>query len=185
MTGRTGLRLGNWRRCLLANAPPRPKRFFARCRGRDYAFSYARYPILDAYLGKWDPGGAFDALLEHLNAEPFLDLIRAVTGMPQLIEAEAQATLFAPNQFLPLPVDVHAAEGWRIADVLSMCAGDWRPGLGGYLQFFDEDGDVVAGYRPRFNALSLFAVPAPHAVSYVPPFAPVGRYSITGWLRDR
>jgi SM-20-related protein len=158
---------------------------FRAMQGRDYAFSYARYPILDAYLGKWDAGGPHDILLEHLNAPPFLDLVRAITGMAELCKADAQATLFAPNQFLPLHVDSHAAEGWRVAYVLGMCREEWRPDWGGYLNFYDADGDVVAGYRPRFNTLSMFAVPTPHAVSYVPPFAPVGRYAVTGWFRDR
>ncbi|NJR78704.1 2OG-Fe(II) oxygenase family protein [Sphingomonas corticis] len=161
------------------------ERIFRSMQGRDYAFSYARYPILDAYLAKTNPDGPHDILLEHLNDQPFLDLIRTVTSIPELRKADAQATLFAPNQFLPLHIDSHAAEGWRVAYVLSLCREDWRPDWGGYLQFFDEDGDVIAGYKPRFNALSLFAVPALHAVSYVPPFAPVGRYSITGWFRDR
>ena len=61
----------------------------------------------------------------------------------------------------------------------------WRPDWGGYLNFYDEDGDIVAGYRPRFNALNLFLVPQKHAVSYVPPFAPQARFAITGWFRDR
>lgn len=154
-------------------------------RGRDYAFSFARYPILDAYLGRWAPDGPHDILMEHINDTPFLDLVRQVTAIPELRKADAQATLFAPNQFLALHNDSHVGEGWRIAYVLSLCAADWRPDWGGYLQFFDEDGDIVAGYRPRFNALSLFAVPAAHAVSFVPPFAPVARFSITGWFRDR
>ncbi len=154
-------------------------------RGRDYAFSFARYPILDAYLGQWAPGGPHDIVLEHLNDQPFLDLIRTVTGIPELYKGDAQATLFAPGQFLAQHNDSHVAEGWRIAYVLSLCAEEWRPDWGGYLQFFDKDGDIVAGYRPRFNALSLFAVPMPHAVSFVPPFAPVARFSITGWFRDR
>ena len=47
------------------------------------------------------------------------------------------------------------------------------------------DADVIAGYRPRFNALHLFAVPQRHNVSFVPPFAAVARYAITGWFRDR
>ncbi len=154
-------------------------------RGRDYGFSYARYPILDAYLERWTPGGPHDILLEHINDTPFLDLVRRVTGIPELRKADAQATLYAPGQFLAEHTDSHVGEGWRIAYVLSLCALDWRPDWGGYLQFLDADGDIVAGYRPRFNALSLFAVPSPHAVSYLPPFAPVGRYSITGWFRDR
>ena len=37
----------------------------------------------------------------------------------------------------------------------------------------------------RFNTLNMFTVAQPHNVTYVPPFAPVGRYAITGWFRDR
>jgi Rps23 Pro-64 3,4-dihydroxylase Tpa1-like proline 4-hydroxylase len=51
--------------------------------------------------------------------------------------------------------------------------------------FYDEDGDCIAGFKPRFNALNLFAVPQRHSVSYVPPFAPAGRFAITGWFRDQ
>lgn len=153
--------------------------------GRDYAFTFGRYPILDAYLGQWVPGGPHDLLIEHINDQPFLDLVREVTAIPELRKADAQATLFAPGHFLAEHVDSHVGEGWRIAYVLSLCPDDWRPDWGGYLNFIDEGGDVIAGYRPRFNALNLFAVPAAHLVSYVPPFAPVGRFAITGWLRDR
>lgn len=150
----------------------------------EYAFSYAQYPALDAYLGGWDPGSAHDLLIEHLNDTPFLDLVREITGVKALVKADAQATLYAPGQFLAVHDDSHVAEGWRIAYVLSL-ARDWRPDWGGYLNFLDEDGDVVAGLRPRFNALNLFAVPQRHHVTYVPPFAPIGRFSITGWVRDR
>lgn len=174
----------------LQQLPPAERERIARqlhaaMRGQDYAFSYARYPVLDAYLGKWNPGGPHDVLIEHLNDAPFLNLIRQVTGIDELCKADAQATMFAPTQFLSLHIDAHAAEGWRIAYVLGMCREAWRPDWGGYLNFYDEDGDIVAGFKPRFNTLSLFAVPTPHAVSYVPPFAPVGRFSITGWFRDR
>lgn len=161
------------------------RQLVAAMRATDYAFSYARYPILDAYLERWQPGGPHDILLEHINDAPFLDLVRDVTGIPELCKADAQATLFGPGQFLSLHNDSHVGEGWRVAYVLSLCKADWRPDWGGYLNFYDDEGDVVAGYRPRFNALSLFTVPTPHAVTFVPPFAPQERYSITGWLRDR
>jgi len=154
-------------------------------RGRDYGFVYAQYRMLDAYLEKWDAGGPLDLIVEHLNSEPFLDLVREVTGMPELIKADAQATLYGPSHFLSEHDDSHVAEGWRIAYVLSFCEADWRPDWGGYLMFYDEDGDVLAGFRPRFNALNLFRVPQKHNVTFVPPFAPVARFAITGWLRDR
>ena len=154
-------------------------------RGRDYAFAYAQYPILTAYQEKWREHPALDLLMEHINAEPMMELVRHVTGIPELVKADAQATLYGPNQFLALHDDSHVAEGWRVAYVMNFCAEDWRPEWGGYLMFYDEDGDVVAGFRPRFNALNLFRVPQKHNVSYVPPFAPVGRFAITGWFRDR
>lgn len=153
--------------------------------GGDYAFQFGQYPMLDAYLGHWDEGGPHDILIEHVNSPPFLDLVRDITGIRELIKADAQATLYAPGHFLALHNDSHVGEGWRVAYVLNFCAQEWRPDWGGYLNFFDEDGDVVCGYRPRFNALNLFAVPQSHAVSYVPPFAPVARFAITGWFRDR
>jgi SM-20-related protein len=154
-------------------------------RGNEYGFLYAQYPFLDAYLEKWAPGGPHDLLFEHINADPFLSFIREVTGIDELIKADAQGTLYAPGHFLAIHDDSHKAEGWRVAYVMSFCAEDWRPEWGGYLQFYDEDGDVVAGLKPRFNALNLFKVPQRHAVTFVPPFAPVGRFAITGWFRDR
>jgi Rps23 Pro-64 3,4-dihydroxylase Tpa1-like proline 4-hydroxylase len=76
-------------------------------------------------------------------------------------------------------------EGWQVAYVMNFCAEEWRPDWGGYLLFYDEDGDVVAGFKPRFNALNLFRVPQKHSVTYVAPFAPIARFAITGWFRDR
>ena len=157
---------------------------YAAAAKAEYAFQFARYPILNAYLGKWAEGGAHDLLLEHINAPEFLDFIRQVTGIPSIIKGDAQATLFAPGHFLGRHIDSHVAEGWIIAYVMNF-AKDWHPDWGGYLNFLDEEGDVVAGYRPRFNALNMFKVPRAHLVSYVPPFAPVGRFAITGWFRDR
>ena len=151
----------------------------------DFGFLYGHYPLVEGYLEKWNPDGPHDMLLEYLNTPDFVGLARDVTNIPELIKADGQATLYAPNHYLAKHVDSHVAEGWRVAYVMNFTVDDWLPDWGGYLQFFDEDGDVVDAYRPRFNALNLFAVPQPHAVSFVPPFAPIGRYAITGWLRDQ
>jgi Rps23 Pro-64 3,4-dihydroxylase Tpa1-like proline 4-hydroxylase len=161
------------------------EKIIAAVQGRDYAFAYAHYPILTAYQEKWGEHPALDFLMEHVNAEPLMGLVREVTGMPALLKADAQATLYAPNHFLASHDDSHVAEGWRVAYVMSFCAEDWRPEWGGYLTFYDEDGDAVAGFKPRFNALNLFRVPQRHNVTYVPSFAPVARFAITGWFRDR
>lgn len=155
----------------------------AMARG-EYGFSYSCYPLVEAY-GRWDPDGPHDMLLEYINDRPMIDLVRAVSGMSDLVKADAQATLYAPGQFLAMHDDSEAAMGRRIAYVLSLCPPGWRPDWGGYLQFYDGEGDVVAGYRPRFNSLNLFAVPQDHNVTPVAPYAPIGRFALTGWFRDR
>lgn len=178
------------RRAALAEMPAaerkeRSEATMAAMRGRDYAFVYSSYPMVEAYLEKWAPDGPHDMILEYLNDRPVMDFIRAVSGMPDLVKADAQATLYAPGQFLAVHDDSHSKKGRRLAYVLNLCPVDWRPDWGGYLNFLDEDGDVYAGYRPRWNALNLFAVPQKHHVSFVPPWAPAARFAITGWFRDR
>jgi len=150
-----------------------------------YAFRYAHYPIVDALNERWDPNGPHEILLEHLNAPEFLNLAREVTGINELIRADAQATLFAANHYLGRHTDSHVAQGWRIAYVLNLAPDNWHPDWGGYLLFLDDEGDVIEGFRPLFNALNLFLVPQNHLVSYVTPFAPNSRFAITGWLSDR
>ena len=151
----------------------------------EYGFRFAHYPILTAIQEGWDPGGPHEILLEHINAPEFLDLARAVTGIPELVKADGQATVYAPNHYLGRHIDSHVGEGWEVAYVLNFAPPDWHPDWGGYLMFLDEEGDVVEGFRPRFNALNLFKVPQAHLVSYVPPFAPIGRIAVTGWLRSQ
>jgi Rps23 Pro-64 3,4-dihydroxylase Tpa1-like proline 4-hydroxylase len=151
----------------------------------EYGFRFAHYPILEAIREGRDPGGPHEVLLEHLNAPAFLDLVRAVTGLGTLFKADGQATLFAPGHYLGRHTDSHVAEGWEVAYVLNLAREDWHPDWGGHLLFLDDEGDVIEGFRPRFNALNLFRVPTPHLVSYVPPFAPMGRLAVTGWLRSR
>lgn len=151
----------------------------------EYAVRFTQYAILDAYLQSAQPAGPHDLVMEHLNDSPFLDLVREVTGIPELLKADAQATLYGPGDFLSVHNDSHVAEGWRVAYVLNLTATDWQPDWGGYLNFLDDQGDVICGWKPRFNTLNLLRVPQLHQVTYVPPFAPRARYSITGWLRDR
>jgi Rps23 Pro-64 3,4-dihydroxylase Tpa1-like proline 4-hydroxylase len=168
-----------------AERQARSQATFAAMQGSDYAFAYASYPLVEAYLGKWAPDGPHDLILEYINDRPVMDFVRAITGMPDLVKADAQATLYAPQQFLSVHNDQHSGEDRRIAYVLNLCAEPWRPDWGGYLNFFDDDGDVIAGFRPRFNALNLFTVPQRHNVSFIAPFAPLARYAITGWFRAR
>ena len=151
----------------------------------DYAFRLNRHSLVENVQQGWQPGGWMEVLLEHLNAEPFMALMRQVTGIQDLAKADAHASLYGPNHFLGRHSDSHVAEGWKIAYVLNLTIDEWHPDWGGYLVFFDGHGNVERGFKPAFNTLNLFAVPQDHAVTYVPPFAPRGRYAISGWLRDR
>ena len=156
----------------------------ASARG-DYGFRYAQYSLVEDVQKGWNPGGPHQMLLEYLNTEDFIGLVRDITGFDDLVKADGQGTFYAPNHYLGRHTDSHVAEGWRVAYVLNFAREDWHPDWGGYLLFLDEDGDVTEGFRPRFNALNMFAVPQSHLVSYVPPFAPAGRYAITGWVRNK
>jgi len=135
----------------------------------DYSCRFASYPILKAYLERRNPGGAHDALMEGMNMPDILDLVRQISGIAELVKADAQATMFAGNHFLGLHDDSNKGQGWRVAYVLNLAPDDWNPNWGGYLQFFDDRGDIVCGWRPRFNVLNLMAVPCPHAVKLCPP----------------
>lgn len=161
------------------------QRSYAAMQAGDYAFQFGSYPMLRAYLERWAPDGEHDYVFEHINDRPFLDLVRGVTGIDALVKADAQATLYAPGHFLAEHDDSHVGQGWQVAYVLNLCPVEWRPDWGGYLNFLDDAGEVVTGWKPRFNTLNLFRVPQRHNVTMVSPFAPIGRIAITGWFRDR
>ncbi len=149
-----------------------------------FQFLYHFYPMLSSYQAGRDPGLHLHEVLKALNSEPFLDLVRRVSGISTLAKADAQATLYAPGHFLTRHNDAaDAALKRRVAYVLSMTK-DWHPDYGALLQFYDDQNGVTDVFVPRFNTLSLFTVPQMHAVTYTAPFAPVGRFAITGWFQD-
>lgn len=155
----------------------------------DYAFCYATYPLVQALLEHWAPGGPHEQLLTELNSPAMLDLVRAVSGIADLVKADGQATLYRPGHFLARHDDSEPTKGRRVAYVLNLAGNPdgppWRPEYGGMLQFLTEDGQPDATLLPRFNMLNLFRVPQPHHVTSVASFAPSTRYAITGWFRDR
>jgi SM-20-related protein len=116
-----------------------------------------------------------------LNSRRFLDFIEAATGQAGTW-TDATCTRYRPGHFCEMHDD-KAEDGDRlIAFVLNLCPR-WRVDWGGVLQFIDPDGHVAEGYTPAFNALNIFRVPQPHAVSIVAPFAGADRLAITGWVR--
>jgi SM-20-related protein len=149
-----------------------------------FQFLYHFYPMLSSYQAGRDPGLFLHEVLKAINTEPFLDFVRRVSGIPTLAKADAQATLYAPGHFLTRHNDAaDAALKRRVAYVLGMTR-DWHPDYGALLQFYDDANAVTDVFVPRFNALSLFTVPQMHAVTYTAPFAPIGRFAVTGWFQD-
>lgn len=150
----------------------------------EYQYLYYYYPILDSYKSGKNPDFFLHRVLEFMNSEPMLEFIRKLTGIPEIIKADGQATLYQGNCFLHRHLDVHSDQGWRCAYVMNFTK-EWFPSWGGMLQFYDEDFNVEEAFIPIFNAINVFTVPKFHSVSYVPPFSGGDRLSITGWFRDK
>ena len=151
---------------------------------QEYAYLYHCYPLLTAWQEQWQPDHLLMRFLEFVNTDAMLGLVRQVTDIQSIIKADGQATFYAPNHFLLQHSDQFEAEYWRIAYVFNF-SKNWREDWGGYLQFFDDKGDVTRALKPRFNMLNLFAVPRLHSVGQVAPFAAAPRFSVTGWFRDQ
>ena len=116
-----------------------------------------------------------------LNGAPFLDFIAAVTGL-RGTWSDATCTRYRVGHFCEMHDD-KADDGDRLVAFVLNLTPRWRVDWGGVLQFIDADGHVAEGYTPAFNALNIFRVPQPHAVSIVAPFAGADRLSVTGWVR--
>ena len=155
---------------------------FQRAR-QGFAYIYDNHRLSRTGEPYANPAHYFAKFLAFMNSPPVLDFVRSVTGLADVAWADAQATLYRPGDFLTLHDDKTGGHKRLAAYVLNMTPG-WQPDWGGALQFFDERGHVAEAYLPRFNALNMFRVPAPHAVGQVAIFGG-HRYSITGWFHGR
>ncbi|AWV08802.1 2OG-Fe(II) oxygenase [Marilutibacter maris] len=145
-----------------------------------FRFAYDSYMMVSAYREGRDPDLLLHRVLELFNSPPYIAFARALSGDARVRRVDAQATRYRPGQFLRYHTDIDSHEGRMYAYVLNLTA-HWQADWGGLLQFVGEDGGVEASFLPRYNSLSLFAVPAGHAVSLVAPYAGEDRLAITGW----
>lgn len=151
-------------------------------RGGEYRFAYDSYMMVTAYKEGRDPELLLHRVLELFNSPQYLAFARALTGDARIRRVNAQATCYRRGQFLRYHNDFDEKEGRLYAYVLNL-SRDWQADWGGLLQFIDGDGRVQDTFLPRWNTLSLFRVPAGHAVSLVAPWAECERYAITGWMQ--
>lgn len=154
-------------------------------RGRDgFSYVYLSYPMIEAYKEGRDPELELHRFTEFVNDEVFLDFARALIGEPRVERVDAHASNYRPGDFLTLHDDRGVSRD-RFAAYTFGLTRAWRPDWGGQLQFHDAAGDVVRGWLPRFNVLSVFRVPQWHSVAPVAPYAGAPRLTITGWMRAR
>ncbi len=121
-------------------------------------------------------------LLSFMNEEAFLENIRTISGIKGISKADGFATWFKRDHFLMQQADREAGDDARLAYELNFTK-DWRPDYGGYLNFHDDDNDVLEAVMPRFNNMTLYKVGQPHAINYVSPFANGARVAISGFFR--
>jgi len=150
-----------------------------------FQYWYFNVPLFDRLQAGLPLGPRQEQLCELLRTDAFIDAMRCLTGEAAIAYADFQATRYDAGCFLAPHDD--AVEGkHRIAAYVIGLSPDWRPDWGGLLQFPQaETGGVVHALVPSFNSLTVFRVPRPHFVGVVAPFAAQGRYSVTGWLRER
>lgn len=156
----------------------------ARAAENKFQFIYNSYMMVTAYKEKRDPGLVLHGMLEFINSPPFLDFMRAVSGVPGIRKADAQATRYISGHFLTKHNDIVENQYREIAYVLNLTR-EWQADWGGLLQFMDDAGAVTDTFMPTFNSLTMFRVPMWHHVSYVSSFATRRRYAITGWGMSR
>ena len=146
---------------------------------REFQFSLSTHSMVhSAERGDVDLLARF---VRWMADEPFLSLMRRLSGIDDIGRVYAQATMYSRGSFLLAHDDHVETEDRRIAYVINLTR-NWRPDWGGLLHFTDAQGNVIDSFYPHFNSVSLFTVPQTHFVSYVPPFAGADRFAITGWL---
>src|SRR5882672_3421917 len=150
---------------------------------RGFQYLYENYPLSDIYAQQTQNDLYLMRIHEFLNSPRFLQYARQLTRIATIALVDAQATRYGTGHFLTCHDDQVTGKHRVAAYVLSLTP-DWHADWGGILNFIDTDGHIAEGFVPRFNALNVFRVPQKHSVSCVAPFAPAGRFSITGWFRE-
>jgi Rps23 Pro-64 3,4-dihydroxylase Tpa1-like proline 4-hydroxylase len=130
-----------------------------------------------------DPAHYYARVVEFVNSPTMLGFVREITECPEIVWADAQATLYRPGDFLNVHDDETGGYKRLVAYVLNLTP-IWRVDWGGALNFLAPTGHIEEAFVPTFNALNLFRVPAKHFVGAVAPYGGQ-RYSVTGWFHAR
>jgi Rps23 Pro-64 3,4-dihydroxylase Tpa1-like proline 4-hydroxylase len=146
-----------------------------------FQFRYENIRVPDDRASRFAGPAPLKAFADFLSSDAVLSFMRAVTGADDIVSSDARATAYGPGHFLTVHNDNDIGETRRVAYVFNLTK-QWQADWGGLLTFPDQDNRRAEAFIPAFNAMNLFAVPQPHSVSFVAPFAGARRYSVTGWL---
>jgi SM-20-related protein len=147
---------------------------------KGFSFMHQSYALQDEYAR--DPRAR--DITDFLQSRAFLDFGAAILGQ-EVTGVRVQASKYRRGDFLTLHDDSHSKDDRLGAFTLGFTRR-WRPDWGGQLLFHDARGDIEQGFLPRFNVLTVFAVPRAHSVAPVAAYAAEPRYSLTGWfIRER
>lgn len=144
-----------------------------------FSFVHLSYALQDEYQRSSE--AVIHRATQFLQSDDFLEFGRQVIGAPAVTGVRAQASYYRPGDFLTLHDDSHRKDT-RLAAFTLGFTRDWRADWGGQLLFHDAEGNVTRGFKPEFNVLTLFKVPAAHSVAQVASYAGAKRLSLTGWL---
>jgi SM-20-related protein len=153
---------------------------------KGFQYRFERHLLYDNLRAGALAEGPLRAMAQALNSEAFIGLLHTVMSAPFVpgeTFCDGQLTRYRAGHFLTSHDD-GLPEFNRIAAFVVNLTPDWSADLGGLLMFTGADGHVEEAFTPKFNTLSLFRVPQPHAVSAVAPFARGARLAVTGWLRQ-
>ena len=170
---------------LQAMPPPQKQQFmnaiYQRARTQ-FQYVFYQYYITQAIEMNEQPGHPMHAVHEFVNSEEFLGMMRTLCGEDAVSKADSYASNYAPGHFLTTHDDRHDTHD-RVAAYTFGMTRTWDKNWGGYLAFFDDDGNITDAVMPSFNTLNIFLVPQMHAVQLVSPFAGANRISYLGWLQ--
>jgi len=154
---------------------------YARARN-EFQFRYETLRVPDSEGERAADPTLLNLFARFLSSEPALSFLRTVIAAEDVTFADAQATAYGPGHFLTAHDDHVEGKNRRAAYVFNMTRS-WPADWGGLLTFHQPGRSLAEAFVPAFNALNILAVPQPHSVGFVAPFAARRRYSVTGWLR--
>lgn len=118
-----------------------------------------------------------------ISSPSIVSWFRQITGCSEIDFADCQATRYRNGDFLTRHDDAVEGKHRQFAYVLGLTR-EWRAEWGGLLIFPQDEATSIETLVPRFNVLTLFKIGQEHSVTQIASYAPLPRYSVTGWLRS-